>query len=134
MFLVQIHTEIFWSTPNYHSDCIKYTSTGEINISEIRTESILSVNKKLVVTVSVLSFHKFRMKKVSYSQTLDSLNVSRHQVTSSKALLYHLTFWIYFPSCGKHLFDFPQLSEAFSHCPEMSQERIMISIGSIQSS
>lgn len=43
-FLVQIHRD-FWSTSNFHNDCIKYTSTVEINTSENRTASILTVNK-----------------------------------------------------------------------------------------
>lgn len=72
---LQIHWD-FWSTSNFHGDCMKYTSIVEINISEIRTASILSVNKKLVVTTSALFLHKLRMKEVSYSQTPDSLRCS----------------------------------------------------------
>lgn len=62
------------------------------------------------------------MKEVSLSDPW-LFKVSHQQVMSSKALLYDLTFCIYFSSWGNNLFDFPPLSVAVTPCPETSQKR-----------
>lgn len=96
-FLIQIHTD-FWSTSNFRSDCIKYTSTVEINVSEIGTASIPSVSQN-----SILAFSPHVQSK---SYTLRPLIIARSPIPSSRISMSYYIIWLSafsFSRCGKYL-------------------------------
>lgn len=99
----------FWSTSNFHSDCIKYTSTVEINISEIGIASILSISKNWWSLYPCFFLHKFRVSLILSDPWFFQGLLSPAHVVQSYYVIWLSAFL--FSNCGKYLLFLTDVSD-----------------------